>query len=266
MRYRSSIYRKIFARPFFQKLNLRLFYLALYGLGVLNYENDDISGEKYLIHSWLPKTITGPTPVFFDVGANVGHYTRMLLDEFPTAFIHAYEPHPKTYLHLVQNAFPAHQVKCHNVALGASSGSLTLYDRADHDGSQHASLHRETIGELYDQAAVGTKVEIDTLDDVAEREGIAYIDFLKIDTEGHEFAVLSGASRLLRENKIGYIQFEFNSLNVFSRAFFRDFRVILNNYDLFRLLPRGLLPLGTNVTSTEIFAFQNILAIPKARR
>jgi hypothetical protein len=70
----------------------------------------------------------------------------------------------------------------------------------------------------------------------------------------------------LRESRIGYIQFEFNALHVFSRAFFRDFRIALHDYDLYRLLPRGLLPLNANVTMTEIFGFQNILAVPKSRR
>jgi len=42
-------------------------------------------------------------------------------------------------------------------------------------------------------------VRVETLDDIAAKEGVEYIDFLKIDTEGHELAVLSGASRLLRE-------------------------------------------------------------------
>jgi hypothetical protein len=104
------------------------------------------------------------------------------------------------------------------------------------------------------------------LDDVAANEGVEYIDFLKIDTEGHELAVLSGGSRLLREKRIGHIQFEFNALHVFSRAFFRDFRNILSDYELYRLLPKGLLPLDTSITSTEIFGFQNILAVPKSRR
>jgi FkbM family methyltransferase len=266
MRYRSRVYRKIFARPFFRKLNTRLFYLALYGLGVLNYENDDVSGERYLVRTWLPKAIRGPKPVFFDVGANVGHYSKNLLEVFPTAFIHAFEPHPRNFMRLLENGFPTERAKCHNMALGDSPGSLTLFDREDLDGSQHASLHKEAIAELCDQKAVEIKVSIETLDEVAEREGIAYIDFLKIDTEGHELAVLLGARRLLRDRRIGHIQFEFNSLNVFSRAFFRDFRAVLHDYDLFRLLPEGLLHLENNVTMTEIFAFQNILAVPRAGR
>jgi FkbM family methyltransferase len=260
-----ATYRFVFARPLFQKLNLRLFYLALHGLGVLNFQNDKVSGERYLVRSWLPKAIARPDPVFFDVGANVGHYTQMLLRQFPAAFIHAFEPHPRNYRSLVANAFPANRAKCHNIALGESGGFLTLYDHADNDGSQHASLHQATLTEFHGQAAVASTVPVATLDDIAEREGLEYLDFLKIDTEGHELAVLCGASRMLREGRIGHIQFEFNALHVYSRAFFRDFRNVLSGYDLYRLLPRGLLPLDDNVTATEIFGYQNVLAIPRAR-
>ena len=119
---------------------------------------------------------------------------------------------------------------------------MHLYDHADNSGSSHASLYEATITEFHDRSAVKTSVPVETLDDVAMREGITYIHFLKIDTEGHELAVLSGATRLLRENRIGHIQFEFNALHVFSRVFFRDLRTILSNYNLYRLLPKGLLP------------------------
>jgi FkbM family methyltransferase len=259
----DDIYRMTFARPFCHRLNLKLFYLALHGLGVLNYQNDEVSGERYLLSSWLPSVIKRPNPVFFDVGANIGQYTKLLLRQFPGALIHAFEPHPGNYLRLIGNAFPANQVKCHNIALGDSHGSLTLYDRADYDGSQHASLYEASVTEFHEQAAVATTVAVERLDEVAAREGITHIDFLKIDTEGHELAVLSGAAGLLREGGIGQIQFEFNALHVYSRVFFRDFRNLLRDYELYRLLPKGLLPLNGNITATEIFGYQNILAVPK---
>ncbi len=265
MRYVSKLYRTVFARPAFRKFNSRLFYLALHGLGVLNYQSDEISGEQYLLRTWLPKAIGGPKLLFLDVGANVGYYTGILLQQFPTAFIHAFEPHPRNYSRLLGNAFPAQRAKCHNIALGESKGSLILYDHADQDGTQHASLYEATFTEFHGRVAATTEVPVETLDEVAAREGITYIDFLKIDTEGHELAVLRGASRLLEESKIGLIQFEFNALHVFSRTFFRDFRNVLADYNLYRLLPKGLLPLDTNITITEIFGYQNILAIPKRR-
>jgi hypothetical protein len=112
---------------------------------------------------------------------------------------------------------------------------------------------------------VSTEIVIETLDDIAKREGIEFIDFLKIDTEGHELAALQGASTLLENGRIGCIHFEFNEMNVVSRVFFRDFRKILHQYKLFRLLPNGMLPVGSGPLGSEIFAFQNIVALPKRR-
>lgn len=260
----SRLHCKVFARPAFRRFNMGLVYLGLNGLGVLNYQDDDVSGEKYLLSEWLPRMLAGEKPVIFDVGANIGHYSQMLVEQFPTAFVHAFEPHPKNYAKFLQRGFPAERVKCHNIAVGAEKGSLTLYDHADGAGSTHASAYEATITDFHHDAAVATTVPVETLDEVATREGVSRIDFLKIDTEGHELAVLAGAARLLRERRIRFIQFEFNALHVFSRVFFRDFRQALGDYELYRLLPKGLLKLDSDVTFTEIFAFQNVVAVPKS--
>ena len=55
-------------------------------------------------------------------------------------------------------------------------------------------------------------------------------------------------------------------MNIVSRVFFRDFRLVLNNYDFYRLLPGGVILLGDVPLSTELFAFQNIIAIPKIKK
>jgi hypothetical protein len=86
---------------------------------------------------------------------------------------------------------------------------------------------------------------------------------LKIDTEGWELSVLEGADILLRENRIKYIQFEFNYPNLQTRVFFKDFRSRLPNYKFFRLLPSGLFPLSNDPLLTELFAYQNIFAMPQ---
>jgi polynucleotide 5'-kinase involved in rRNA processing len=99
------------------------------------------------------------------------------------------------------------------------------------------------------------EVEIVTIDEVIEKEKIVRIDFLKIDTEGHELAVLEGASNALKAGIIRCIQFEFNEMNVVSRTFFKDFKNILKDFN-------GMLPLGDQPVITEIFAFQNIVAFP----
>lgn len=258
----TSLYRLLFARRAFRRMNAALHSLALHGLGVLNFESDWVSGERYLIENYLPSNVKNTHPVFFDVGANVGALTTQLLETFPTATVHAFEPHPQTFLQLERAVMPRGRVHCRGVALGREPGHITLYDRADYRGSAHASVYAEVISDIHRKELTAVEVQVDTLDNAAAIAGIDYIDYLKIDTEGHEFEVLSGGSRLLREGRIGYVHFEFNEMNVVSKVFLRDFRKLLVGYEFFRLLPHGLLPLDTTVVTTEIFGYQNILAIP----
>jgi len=185
-----------------------IFRFSLSGMGVLNYENNRISGERYLIRRILLRKIKHDRPVIFDVGANICSQSSSLLDCFPKATIYAFEPHPKNFALLTERV-PSSNVKKHNIALGEKSGIITLYDRADCDGSAHASVYEAVISDIHKQEIVAFDVPIKTLDEVAENEGIKYIDYLKIDTEGNELAVLKGASKLLAEGNIGNIHFEF---------------------------------------------------------
>jgi FkbM family methyltransferase len=208
-----KIYRWVFARPRFRKVNLALFHMSLRGLGILNYKNDRVSGEKYFIEKVLPVVLKNNSPVFFDIGANIGNYSALLLNRFPSATIYAFEPHPITYNQLVElkESISSKNLRIHNVAFGNNRGELTLYDRGDYNGSTHASLHREVFSEIH-KIDIGASyvVKIEQLDVFVENERLNYIDFLKIDTEGNEFAILQGASKLLQDKKIGCIQFEFN--------------------------------------------------------
>lgn len=256
------IHRFLFARRAFRSFNTRLFRLGLSGLGVMNYENDKVSGERYMVRHLLHKLVKTPRPVFFDVGANVGTFSAAISDSFPGAIIYAFEPHPGNFKLLQAQTDPG-IVKCHCVAVGASEGAAKLFDRSGCNGSEHATLHEAVISTLHKEEVTVIETQVRTLDEFARHEKIEYIDFLKIDTEGHELFVLQGALRLIDEGKIGCIQFEFNEMNTISRVFFSDFRRILRNYDLYRLLPSGLLPLGNSPLRTEIFAFQNIVALPK---
>lgn len=257
-----SVYRWIFARPQLKKVNLALFYMSLRGLGILNFENNKVSGERFLVKKLLPALIKNEEPIFFDVGANVGSYSAWLLSAFPSATIHAFEPHPKNFLSLKASCSPG-TINSHNTAVGDVQGELTLYDRADFDGSSHASLYEDVIYEIHKQNTAEFTVPVETLDGFCERQAITSIDLLKIDTEGNELSVLRGARTLLKNKSIRCIHFEFNEMNIVSRAFFRDFRIILKDYDLYRLLPSGVIRLGDSPVQTELFAYQNIIAIPK---
>lgn len=55
-------------------------------------------------------------------------------------------------------------------------------------------------------------VECETLDGLCDRLTIDHIDVLKVDTEGHEMAVLQGAARMLAAHRVQFVYLEFNTL------------------------------------------------------
>jgi hypothetical protein len=109
-------------------------------------------------------------------------------------------------------------------------------------------------------------VTVTTLDDFVMHESIDKIDFMKIDTEGHECNVLKGALASIRQGRITIIQFEFGRPHLASRTYFQDiYELLKDQYDLYRLLPKSLLPVRSyHYLFNEIFAFQNYVAVLKS--
>jgi len=257
-----KLYAYVFARRVFYKMNCFLYSLSLRGMGVLNYQNDFLTGEKAWLASYLSKKVA---PVVIDVGANIGDYSCAVFKVNPKSTVVAFEPHPKTYKKLAEN-IKEENFTSYNLGLSDELTLMKLYDYADRDGSSHASLYKNVIKELHHGGEpISHSVEVVRLDSFLEKEKIEFIDLLKIDTEGNELKVLKGAGRLLKQNKIKAIHFEFNEMNIESKTSFKDFWGLLNNYQLYRILPRGELIEICNYRPIfcEIYAFQNIVAILK---
>jgi FkbM family methyltransferase len=253
-----DIYIFIFARNFFIPLNRLLFKLSLRGLGILNYKNSRISGER----SFLKTYLTGKSGDLIDVGANRGSYSKEALQFNPLMKVYALEPHPLTFKALDEHLRGENVVKI-NKGLSGKVTELTLYDYPFNDGSTHASLFRDVITEIHgSRDAIGHQVQLTTLDEIVAQYKIEEIALLKIDTEGNELEVLRGASRTLSSGKIKAIHFEFNEMNVLAKVFFRDFWKTLSGYKFYRLLPNGMIEVKAYLPlDCEIFAYQNIVAI-----
>jgi FkbM family methyltransferase len=253
-----QLYRLIFARKIFYKLNKFLFFLSLKGLGVLNYRNAKESGEAAFLKFYL--TNSRFSGVVLDIGANKGDYTLMCLDKNPKIKVISFEPHPKTFHKLVHN-LKGKDVQIVNKAMGGKIGTLQLYDYANNDGSSHASLYKEVIEDIHGEKSISHSVEISTIDSFLEQEKIEKIGLLKIDTEGNELDVLKGSVGAIHNKKIEAIHFEFNEMNIASRCFFKDFVSILDGYEFYRLLPSGMAKIDKyNPLYCEIFAYQNFVA------
>tara|TARA_B110000977_G_scaffold201487_1_gene296352 strand:+ start:3826 stop:4620 length:795 start_codon:yes stop_codon:yes gene_type:complete len=254
-----KLYAHLFGRVIFIKLNRFLYHLSLRGLGILNYQNEYLTGEK----TWLKKYLKDKkNPLIIDVGANVGNYSKMILSVNQGVKILAFEPHPITFKKLISNINSAN-FQAFNFGASHSKGNLKLYDYESNDGSQHASIFVNVIKDLHKKQVISHEVEIISLDDFLTKKNIFEVDLLKIDTEGNEYNVLVGLKSFIAERKIKAIHFEFNEMNIISKSTFKDFWDFLSGYNFYRLLPGGkLLPIKDySPILTEIYAFQNIIAI-----
>jgi len=140
--------------------------------------------------------------VIFDVGANEGQSATSFLPRFPTASIFCFEPVSATFETLRHKMAKRARVTCHQLALGAHSGvgEMVL------DGCSDMFYLNDRNSTSPDVST--EQVGVTTLDEFCEREGIEQIDYLKIDTEGCDLAVLQGASQKLTAERIGMVEVE----------------------------------------------------------
>ena len=233
---------------------------ALNGMNIGLGGGNSISGEKFVLEH-IRQSLGGDVSLaIFDVGANVGEYTSMAAKTLDNkGHIYTFEPAKKTYDQLVANVGALSNVKHFQIGFGDTSGETTLYSNAD--GSELASVYKRDLKHHNLQMNHQETIKITTIDEFAEQNDNQHIHLLKVDVEGHEMAVLKGANRMLTENKIDFIQFEFGGANIDSRTFFRDFYELLHSkYRIYRILRDGLHEIPVYHQKLETFLLTNFLA------
>lgn len=243
--------------------DINLLYLSYRRMGILKYENSHVSGEKFVLTHVIKQNIKHPKMCFFDIGANKGNYSLELRTEYPNSTIYSFEPNPHTFK-TTKSVLNSQLDHCYCLGFGSISKLQEIFTYSDSIDSEHASIYKEVLSDIHHASHIeSVEIEITTLDCFCENNNIALIDFLKIDTEGNELDVLKGASRMIAEDRISIIQFEFNEMNIISRVFLKDFYSILNKFDIYRIDTERLIYLPQYDAANEIFKFQNFLAIKK---
>lgn len=145
----------------------------------------------------------------FDVGANVGQSCIPYANACPDAAIHAFEPAPESFRKLSEVMRDRKSVSTHNLALSSESGSVKMFTHGD-----------STMNRIETSSSKGnTTILMSTLEEFCVRNSIIHINFLKIDTEGHDLAVLRGCGRMIE--RIDFVQCEAsaNEYNKFHNSF-----------------------------------------------
>jgi FkbM family methyltransferase len=216
------------------------------------------NGEYRVLAMLLPDC-----KVAFDVGANRGDWAETALVLNPALEIHAFEPGAATFAALTARGLPP-AVRCHALGLGAVAEQRELFPLGP--DTRLASLYRRTgLEDDYkiETPAHGETVTITTLDAYCAEAGVAAIDFLKIDTEGHDLQVLRGAAGLIGRAAVRYIQFEYGASNVESRDMLKDFFAFFagTRYNLHKVHAEGFSHYPRYNVRLENFQYQNWLAV-----
>ncbi|OYW44578.1 MAG: hypothetical protein B7Z08_06380 [Sphingomonadales bacterium 32-68-7] len=150
---------------------------------------------------WFRECV-GAGDTVVDVGASFGHYSALAASlAGPMGRVFAFEPSPLPAASL--EGMPG--VELIRAALGSEPGFADLLLPGE-----GATLHTPSMFPS-DPGFTPHRVEVMTLDQFAQDNGIDHIRMVKIDVEGFEPDVLAGMSRLIAERRIENVVCELNS-------------------------------------------------------
>jgi FkbM family methyltransferase len=251
--------RNLLSRPWLQPplaALLRVCHAGLnYGGGQAVWDSGEIGALRFALKR------SGQTGDFvvFDVGAQHGDYVEAALREADgrlKAF--CFEPQDASFEILRARYESDPRVSLHQAAISKQVGVAELFFAEQ--GESFASLRRQS-----DAQTKAQKVRVTTVDQFCDENGVARIRFLKIDTEGQEMEVLQGASRMIQEGRIDFIQFEFGDTFLNTPYHFVDiWNYLSNRHVIYRILRHGLAELKRYSHDLEIYKNANFLCIRRS--
>jgi len=266
---KKILFRSAIKHPRLQRLWSRLHTLSIYAMNYGGGALIETSGEVWVLSEIVRTACAGlKTAIVFDVGANVGDYSLLVHSFIPTARIYAFEPALDVYRQLAGRlSAKSGNFEAFNLGLSDDDTSVDLYSYTVEGQVQSlvSSIDRRLPTQVLRVEVSDTeRIQVRTLDSFCTSRGIDHIDFLKLDVEGHEPAVLHGARAMLARGGISMIQFEFGPANIYSRTYFYNFWSLLSDsYDLFRIVPGGVVPITHYGEHLEVFLTTNYFAMRK---
>ncbi len=205
--------------------------------------------------------------VVFDVGANSGQWTKQLLDVHKDVSIHAFEPSRTTYEQFTARMktllLDSHASKIipNNLALGRSEETRVFHHYPEN--STMSTLYRRSEKAVGAIQTIKEEIETITLDSYCARNGVPHVNFLKIDVEGAELDVLRGSSRMLKEGRIDFVQFEYGGTYLDAGTTLRQAFDYFHEFDyhLFLISANGLQYIPSFNQGLENYQYGNFLAV-----
>lgn len=148
------------------------------------------------LYYFIKYRIRFPLNVIFDVGSNVGDTAIMYHKFFPNAKIFCFEPFSKAFNLLKKNTSGQPNLTLNQLALGDTKENLNIPINTERTNTNSLNINNTLSSEQVET------ISVDTLDNyLNDHPEITEIDLLKIDTEGYDLKVLSGAHKTLSNVK-----------------------------------------------------------------
>lgn len=141
--------------------------------------------------------------LIFDIGANMGSMALQFAKAAVNGHVYAFEPTDFAYKKLLRNIDlnPDLKTRITTVKQFASDKTMNAprpFAMASWKTNSFSSKGHPVHGGLERATSFAPSI---TLDDFCELNPVPRIDLIKIDTEGHELAVLKGASGILKKHR-----------------------------------------------------------------
>jgi len=151
------------------------------------------NGLPFILKSWIKNNETA-----IDIGANAGYYAIPLSFIFKT--VYAFEPVPKIYKKLKKNIElnELQNIVVYPEAVGAKDGKATFYYQESIDGDKNINIGLSSFTKRKNFKTKKIEVKVNSLDTLFAGHNVGLI---KIDVEGHEYLVFSGARNLISREK-----------------------------------------------------------------
>jgi FkbM family methyltransferase len=158
-------------------------------------------------------------PVILEGGAFNGEDTVRMARFWPGGTIYSFEPVPELYQRTKRNVAAYKNVKVYDLALSDKVGTATFHLSEDDcqpgEPSQSGSLltpkeHKKVWPTISFKKQI--KVATTTIDEWADRNGVAKIDLMWLDIQGSELIAIKAAPRIIKTVKAIIAEVEFVEL------------------------------------------------------
>lgn len=190
--FKKLIISKLFNEKYYHKIKL------------LKIIFDYLVGKDYENCRILFKNMIKQDSIVFDIGANMGQYACRLSNFIKTGKIYSFEPYYPNYISLhsmkkilrLKDVVPIHsaisdkketlQLMIPIINNNMIVGTQAVLKQFQHSDFENARYCEETV-------------DSNTIDDFVSENKISHVDFIKIDTEGAEIAVVIGGLETIKK-------------------------------------------------------------------